>query len=211
MEKGCMKLDDWQRIEKIVRWTGLSVNSFALNIGLNRGENLYQIKKGNNGISKELAELIASKYPEISKGWIITGEGDMLVCNTSERSLIPVYDIDAVCLAAMNTLPSPASMMSLPRIGRSSFAALVLNRAMEPDIPNGSLAVFAQVRTEEIIPGYPYLVVTDRITALRKVMPVEGGGSLKLQAANPDYGDMTVELYEVRRLYIVRAHIHYNF
>lgn len=206
-----MKLDDWQRIEKIVRWTGLSVNSFAMNIGLNRSENLYQIKKGNNGISKELAELIASKYPEISKGWIITGEGDMLVCGTAERSLIPVYDIDAVCVAAMDTLPSPTSTMSLPRIAGASFAALVLNRAMEPDIPNGSLAVLAEARAEEIIPGYPYLVVTDRVTALRKVVPAEGGISLKLQAVNPAYGDITVELYEVKRLYIVRAHVHYNF
>ena len=50
-----MLLDDWQRIEKIVRWTGLSVNSFALSIGLNRSENLYRIKRGDNGISKELA------------------------------------------------------------------------------------------------------------------------------------------------------------
>ena len=62
-----MLLDDWQRIEKIVRWTGLSVNSFALSIGLNRSENLYRIKRGDNGISKELAELIAARYPEISR------------------------------------------------------------------------------------------------------------------------------------------------
>ena len=29
----------------------MTVNYFALYIGLPRGENLYQIKKGNNGIS----------------------------------------------------------------------------------------------------------------------------------------------------------------
>ena len=85
-----MLLDDWQRIEKIVRWTGLSVNSFALSIGLNRGENLYRIKRGDNGISKELAELIAARYPEISRAWIITGEGGMFIGNTEERNLIPV-------------------------------------------------------------------------------------------------------------------------
>ena len=56
-------LDTWHRLERVIKWTGLSVNSFALNIGLKRSENLYQIKKGNNGISRDLATLITTKYP----------------------------------------------------------------------------------------------------------------------------------------------------
>lgn len=205
-----MVLDDWQRIEKIVRWTGLSVNSFALNIGLNRSENLYQIKKGNNGISRELAELIAAKYPEISKAWIITGEGRMMLAGTEERNLIPVYDIDALCIASLEEMPTPSGTMSIPRAGKAAFAALMLNRAMEPEIPNGSVMVLVPVRPEEIIPGYPYLVVSDRITAVRRVMPIGGGETFRLVAANPEFGEMTVESYELKKLYLVRAHIHYN-
>ena len=56
-----MVLDDWQRIEKVVRWAGLSVNAFALHIGLHRGENPYQLKPGNNGISTQLAELVVAR------------------------------------------------------------------------------------------------------------------------------------------------------
>ena len=62
--------DAWHRLERVIKWTGLSVNSFALNIGLKRSENLYQIKRGNNGISRDLAELIAAKYPSVSKGLV---------------------------------------------------------------------------------------------------------------------------------------------
>ena len=108
-----MLLDDWQRIEKIVRWTGLSVNSFALSIGLNRSENLYRIKRGDNGISKELAELIAARYPEISRAWIITGEGGMFIGNTEERNLIPAYDIDALTLAGMERYPESQHQQDL--------------------------------------------------------------------------------------------------
>lgn len=205
-----MVLDDWQRIERIVRWTGLSVNSFALNIGLNRSENLYRIRKGQNGISKELAELVSSKYPEISKAWILTGEGQMFVDGSSERNLIPVYEADAVCIASMDTLPAPSGTMSLPHAGKAAFAARMLNRAMEPDIPNGSLLVLVPVNMDEVIPGYPYLVVSDRITAVRRVMPLSGGGAFRLAAANPEFGDIGLEAYEVKRLYLVRAHIHYN-
>ena len=41
-------LTDWQRIEMVIQQSKLTVNAFARHIGLPRGENLYQIKKGNN-------------------------------------------------------------------------------------------------------------------------------------------------------------------
>jgi len=56
------KMNSWSRLKKVIDWSGLSVNSFAKSIGLKRAENLYQIKKGNNSISKDLSELIAIKY-----------------------------------------------------------------------------------------------------------------------------------------------------
>ena len=87
-------LDTWHRLERVIKWTGLSVNSFALNIGLKRSENLYQIKKGNNGISRDLATLITTKYPSVSKAWLLTGEGEMFVeqvaASASQLSLIHI-------------------------------------------------------------------------------------------------------------------------
>lgn len=40
------KMDNWQRIDSVIRWANMTINYFALYIGLPRGENLYQIKKG---------------------------------------------------------------------------------------------------------------------------------------------------------------------
>lgn len=36
----------------------MTVNYFARYIGLTRGENLYRIKRGDNGISRDLADRI---------------------------------------------------------------------------------------------------------------------------------------------------------
>ncbi len=67
---------DWQRIQKLIEYSGeKSVTAFAHRIGLKRGENLYQIKRGNNKISRELAEKIVECFPEIAKSWLLTGEG----------------------------------------------------------------------------------------------------------------------------------------
>ncbi|MEG2480326.1 MAG: hypothetical protein RSA50_08655, partial [Mucinivorans sp.] len=71
-------MTNWQRLEQVVRWSGMSTNKFAMSIGLKRSENLYQIKRGNFGISKELARLICAKYPMISRLWLLTGEGQMM-------------------------------------------------------------------------------------------------------------------------------------
>jgi len=40
------KSADWLRLEEVINYSGMSVNAFALHIGLLRSENLYQIKKG---------------------------------------------------------------------------------------------------------------------------------------------------------------------
>ena len=72
-------LTEWQRLEQIIKWVGMSVNSFGREIGLSRSENLYQIKRGHNGISRDLAEMICKRYPQISKAWVLAGEGDMML------------------------------------------------------------------------------------------------------------------------------------
>ena len=73
------KMDNWQRIDSVIRWANMTINYFALYIGLPRGENLYQIKKGNNGISRNLAYKIVTKFPEVSLAWLLTGEANSVL------------------------------------------------------------------------------------------------------------------------------------
>lgn len=204
-----MNLDDWQRIEKIVHWTGLSVNAFALNVGLNRAENLYQIKRGKNGISKELAELISSKYPEINRVWILTGEGEML-SSSGERNLIPFYETDVLCLARLKDFPQPAGMISLPYVSRNAMAAILYGRSMDPQIPAGSIVVMETVTVNDIVPGYPYVVVCDKIAVVRNLRMEPDGQFCRLVAANTDFDDMVLDLSEIRNIFAIRAHIHYD-
>ncbi len=49
------KQNNWQRMESVIQWANMTTNYFARHIGLSRGENLYQIKRGNNGISIDVA------------------------------------------------------------------------------------------------------------------------------------------------------------
>lgn len=88
-------MDSWSRLKQTIDWSGLTINGFAQSIGLKRAENLYQIKKGRNAVSKDLAGLITTKYPDISRAWLITGEGAMFTkkkdSNPDSDKSIPFY------------------------------------------------------------------------------------------------------------------------
>ena len=68
---------NWDRLACVIRWANMSVNYFGRHSGLARSETLYQIKAGHNGISQNLARRIVEKFPEISLGWLLSGEGVM--------------------------------------------------------------------------------------------------------------------------------------
>lgn len=84
-------MDCWQRIEAVIGWAKMSTNGFARYIGLARGENLYQIKRGNNGISLDVAERICAKFPQIDKLWLLAGDGQMFIREHEESAEIARY------------------------------------------------------------------------------------------------------------------------
>ena len=63
----------------VVAYSRMTTSKFARHIGLPCGENLYRIKRGQNGISRDVANRISQKFPEISIGWLLCGEGYMLL------------------------------------------------------------------------------------------------------------------------------------
>ena len=79
---------NWTRLERVIQWANMSVNSFGKQIGLTRSESLYQIKAGRFGISHNLAKRITDRFPEISLGWLLSGEGQML-CEQNLTLTIP--------------------------------------------------------------------------------------------------------------------------
>jgi hypothetical protein len=199
-------LNNWQRIERVVRWTGLSVNSFALSVGLPRGENLYQIKRGNNGISRELAAMIAAKYPQVSRGWLLTGEGDMFTDETVKRTSIPFFDADIEKYIASPARYTSKSYISLPTVEDAEFGAVYNGRAMGETVPSGSIVLVRRVALESLIPGGDYVVVGEEFTMLRRVRREAGSDILRLlplDAANFD--EVRIPAAAVKELYTVRA------
>ena len=189
-----------------MKWAGLSVNSFALNIGLKRSENLYQIKAGNNRISQDLAERIASRYPQISRAWLLTGEGDMFTDDAVKRVSVPFYDADIEKYITAPQNFTQKNYISLPMIEDAEFGAKYYGRAMGDAIPPGSVVMLRRVMPDSLIPGGDYLVVADNLTMLRRVRRNIDSGTLRLMPVDEvNFDEIRIDESQVRELYLVRA------
>lgn len=212
-------MTNWQRLEQVVQWTGLSTNAFAKAIGLRRSENLYQIKRGSFGISKELARLIVTKYPVISRPWLITGDGAMFLNvddpdDMNRIPAVPFFDIDVVRLLVDDVIEQtkPLYRVAIPALADSDFAALCSGQAMYPEIPTGSTVFFKQVQPDSILLGESYLVVASDFVVVRYVRSVEGKPSMLLLVPSntKDYDEMTIERSKIEKMFLVKGVLNYK-
>lgn len=200
------KLDNWQRIERIIKWVDTNINSFARSVGLPRGENLYQIKKGNYGISRDLADKIVRKYPQINLLWLLTGEGQMFVSEEVALHTIPFYDLDMEKYVASVSRRRPAGYIAIPNFEDCDLAMLYSGTAMNAFYPAGTIVLLRKTDREAIIPGNDYLVVTKNIVTLRRIRREPGSAMLRLEAVSDGpYDDMLLAADDLKQLYLVRG------
>lgn len=201
-------LDTWQRLERIISWTGLSINAFAREIGLSRAENIYQIKRGNNGISKDLAEIITTKYTNISKAWLLIGEGDMFLdAKDQQKSAIPYYDIDVTNYSTIATDKlEPASYLGVEMFQGGDLAARTFSDAMNPEIPKGAVVVLQEIELGEIVLGKAYFVEANGFKGIRNIRSSADQSSLRMVPCNLEqYDQMEIRKEEIKRIHLVRG------
>ncbi len=196
------KQDNWQRIEAVIKWANMSINYFARHIGLARGENLYQIKRGNNGISLDVAERIVAKFPQIDKLWLLTGEGQMFSDTKLRGVQIPYYHNDPEQYISSLATLEPESYLLLPMLQQCDFAMCYTGRAMGDVIPSESIVLFRVTDRATIIPGEIYLVKTRRMNMLRIVRTTNDENRLRLVPGDKmNYDDVTIDVSDIIDIY----------
>lgn len=75
------------RLKAVVSYAKLSDRAFALRCGLKQ-PTLDKQLKGLRSISTETIVAVCTSYPEISRDWLLMGEGDMLKSQSKEMERI---------------------------------------------------------------------------------------------------------------------------
>nr|WP_290539702.1 hypothetical protein [Alistipes sp.] len=189
----------------------MSTNYFARYIGLARGENLYQIKRGNNGISLDVAERIVGKFPRIDKLWLLTGEGQMFSGEQMRGVQIPYYSTDVEQgIARLDRLDAESNLI-VPPVGECDLAMCYTGRAMGNIVPPGTVVLLKAVDRDAIIPGGEYVIVCRKIVTLRIVRAADEEGKVRLVAGDRDnFDDIILKVSDIVSVYKVKGKLIIN-
>jgi hypothetical protein len=200
----------WERLEMVIKWANMSANSFGKHIGLTRSESLYQIKAGRFGISHNLAQRITEHFPEISIGWLLSGEGKML-SEYNPTPSIPYYDQDiSGCRTLKSEQLQPSGMLVLPTLESCDCAFRSFDTAINDDIMAGSIVFLKKTDLKAIIPGRFYVIVTANYVLLRKLR-FSGSNIAEqefiLEASDNDTNKVTLKATDIEAIYRVVANL----
>ncbi len=208
------KLSNWERLESVVKWADMTTNYFARYIGIPNAENLYRIKRGQNGISDELAKRIVEKFPQINIVWLKMGFGEMFGSPENNSSAKPLYNVSIEDNIRNIESLKPSDHMVLPPSVDCDFGMLYLGRAMGVVTPPNTVVLLKKILPEMIIPGDECVIVSKKIVLLRNVTFEEvdfNHTRLRLKAEVAEsFGDVTVAFDQVEAVYKVKGKILIN-
>ncbi|MBQ8437298.1 MAG: S24 family peptidase, partial [Alistipes sp.] len=167
-------------------------------------ENLYQIKAGKNGISRALGSRIVEYFPEISLGWLLSGEGDMFGRREDVRS-VPFYDGDLSSCLVQRREGEPDSVFVVPTVVDCDIAIRSCDDAMAGEVVVGSILFLKKIDPEAIISGGLYVIVCPNYVLLRRVRVADE--CLRLEPANKDYDVIEVFSQQVEAIYRVKGNL----
>ncbi|ERJ60207.1 S24 family peptidase [Sphingobacterium paucimobilis] len=197
-------MSNWGRLDQVIQYLGFNVNSFSREIGLSRAERLYQIKKGNYDISKNLAGIIVTRFPEVNEAWLLTGEGPMLKARESSPK-IPLYNTSLDEFNIDLSQMSVVDELEIPILSGSDFAFVHQGDSMSPEIEHGSMVFVKQVDKDAIVFGDIYMIISEKINIVRFIRGLDDK-SWRLVAKNvADFDDLVLEKAQVKAVYKVKG------
>lgn len=200
------KEGSWERLSAVIEWASMSINYFARYIGLPRGENLYQIRRGNNGISRDVARRVITRFPEISEAWLLNGSGEMFLKPEERRTYTPFYDVDVEKTLSEDVRVHPTNQITLPLASTCDMAMRYMGLSMAPHIPTGAIVMLSKVPTSDILPNNDYVIKVDGKAILRTVLETDSEDMWHVQAYTPINGHLVAK-ESITDAWLVRAWI----
>lgn len=160
------KSSQWQRLSIIIDKSKHTTNSFAKSLGLDKSERIYRIKRGQNGISRKLAELIHKFYPEYSVPWILCGSN--LVPPPTDILEIPLFDTIEELLSGKTVQKFIISQSVAPT---TRYALRYKNE--DPDIPEyrqDTILLLRRIKPESMTRKGLYYIISQQYEGICSVI-----------------------------------------
>lgn len=204
-----------ERIEMYIEHQGIKRSVFEKSCGFSNGY-LRNLKE-NPSAAK--IEDILTVYPEISRVWLLSGEGEMLnsdkpneqfaVSKTETATTVPLIPISAQG-GSLNefvvSIKGSECERIISPIRGADFAIQVSGDSMAPEYPNGSRVFIKKINERAFIEwGKTYVLDTCNGTVIKTLVPSEKPECVKCISINPDpmYAPFEICLEDVYGMYKV--------
>lgn len=156
------KFGNWSRLAAVIEWSGRkTISLFARIIGVERSESLYHIRRGNYGISHELADRITQQYGDIDRTWLLSGVGEMLKTTRDKSTELSYYKGSLESVISNLGSAEPYSKMVYPYYIDCDFVIRCESREMTDALCAATELFLKREDVDDIVQGNEYVVATD--------------------------------------------------
>lgn len=194
---------------RILAHVGMNTNVFAAHLGLGRAENLYHIRKGNYGISPDLADRIVSCVPDIDRTWLLSGVGNMLKSDSVQQETVPFYKDEAEVALLDIESNRPHAQYTLPYTIGADAVLRSQSMAMNDTLSVAHDLFLKNIAPEDIVQGNEYtLLVGEEVIWRRVRYAAHDKNQLRLVAHNrEEFPDIFINRADIKRAWRVIARL----
>lgn len=209
-EMDCMSVKD--RIKAFISSVGMTNQRFEAECGLSNG----YISNMRKGVGEDALERISNRFPELSRAWLLSGEGEMLKNSAAGAEIdgpdefsVPLLPIAAQG-GTLNDFVTSVKVAECERIvspiRNVDFAMTVSGDSMAPDYPNGAQILIKKVDERAFIEwGRVYVLDTCNGSVIKELRKSEDSESVMCYSLNPDpkYQPFAVRFADIYGMYRV--------
>lgn len=202
-------MDNFDRLEKVRAYCGLSYRALAKELGLSTPQSFYDIKSGKVKISERLADKIQERF-NINKRWLLTGDGEMMnerdveVYSPNTVPLLPIYVKGGSLQDFSDSVMEHDCERLISPVKDAEMAITVSGDSMTPEFPSGSYVFLKKINSRAFIEwGRTYVLDTVNGAIIKKVLPGPSEDCIICSSVNPEYKDFQVHLQDVFGMYRV--------
>ena len=199
------------RILLFIKAESLSQNRFEEAVGLSHG----YVNNLRSAPTAKILQKIFAAYPKLNKEWLMSGNGDMINPSASSTADIPCISYDAIG-GVLSGVDDGGEILSqcgehyvVPDFAASDFLVRLKGDSMMPNYLPGDLIACRIVLLDRLWFqwGKVYAMSTRQGTLVKKIMPSEREGCVRLVSFNPDYPPFDLETEEIHGVALVEGFI----
>lgn len=203
------------RIKNLVLESGLTIPKFAEKVGFKTPQAVRELIKGRTKtLSYEAADKILVAYPNVSKNWLLTGEGEMynpelpVEPEISYTEGTPYYDVDFECGFDELYRPgaqNPEYLIRMPGYEKATLWCNATGHSMDPEISNGDIIALQLIEDFSFLPyGNIYAIITTNdMRTVKRLGRSDQPGCYRLIPTNPDYDAQDIPISKIYKVYRV--------